>query len=72
VGVTLWVYTELDRNSLLSSIAATPAGQLTLNRDLIKRVLAWGVIPLAAAAAAQYPELANGIVRLAAPFGLGR
>ena len=72
VGVSLWVYTELDRNALLSRIAATPAGRLTFNREFVVRILAWGIIPLSAAAAAQYPDLANNIVRIIAPFGMAR
>lgn len=65
----LWIYIELDRNSLLSRIARTNPGELTLNRELALRVVAWGIVPLTAAAATQYPALANTLARLITPFG---
>jgi len=64
IGSALWTYVELDRNTLLSRIASSSAGQLTLDRGLLLRVLAWGVAPLMAAAATEYPDLVNSIFQL--------
>jgi hypothetical protein len=64
----IWIYIELDRNSLLSRIARTNPGELTLNRQFVLRVVTWGIVPLTAAAATQYPALANTLARIIAPF----
>jgi hypothetical protein len=63
IGAGLWTYLELDRNTLLSRIASSDAGKLTFDRGLALRVLAWGVAPLVAAAATEYPDLVNSIFR---------
>jgi hypothetical protein len=68
VLVGLFVYVELDRNALLSRIAGTAPGRLTLNGTLLFRVLTWGIVPLLGVAAAQYPDLANTLLRWLEPF----
>ncbi|MFZ5897233.1 MAG: hypothetical protein ACOY0T_39605 [Myxococcota bacterium] len=64
----LFVYIELDRNALLSRIAGTTPGHLTLNGTFALRVLAWGIVPLLGVAAAQYPDLANTLFHWLEPF----
>lgn len=64
----VWVFVELDRNTFISRIAGTTAGKLTLDSALVVRVVAWAIIPLLGVAAAQYPEVANVLFRLAEPF----
>ncbi|HET9931265.1 MAG TPA: hypothetical protein VFQ35_11280 [Polyangiaceae bacterium] len=64
----LFVYIELDRNALLSRIAGTTPGHLTLNGSLLFRVLGWGIVPLLGVAAAQYPDFANTLFHWLEPF----
>ncbi len=69
VGTGIWAYAELDRNSLLSKIAASSPGKLTFDRGLVFRVLAWGIVPLGAAFATEYPDLFNKISTLFGSMG---
>jgi hypothetical protein len=64
----LFVYVELDRNALLSRIAGTTPGHLTLNGALLFRVLSWGIVPLLGVAAAQYPDFASTLFHWLEPF----
>jgi len=68
VVVTLGVFLELDRNTLISHIAATRPGQVTVNGALALRVFAWAVIPLLGLAATQYPDVANALYQFVEPF----
>jgi hypothetical protein len=67
VLVGFWIYAELDRNTLISHIAGSEPGKLTFNAAFIGRVVAWAVVPLLLLAAAQYPDFANAIFRVADP-----
>ena len=68
VGVGLWVYVQLDRNTLLSLMAGTSPNRLTLDHAFGLRVFTWGVVPLLTVAAAQYPDFANFLYKLVTPF----
>ena len=70
VAAGVWTYLQLDRNSLLSKIAATQPGRITANSGLVFRLLAWGIVPLLAALAADYPDLVHSIMTWVAP-GVG-
>lgn len=59
VGTVLWMYFSLDRDSVLSAIADSNAGEVTLNANLLTRIVTWGVLPMVSAIAAQYPEFSQ-------------
>lgn len=59
VGTVLWMFFTLDRDATLSAIANSNAGEVTLNGNLITRVVTWGVLPMVSAIAAQYPEFSQ-------------
>ena len=59
VGTVLWMFFTLDRDAVLSAIAASTAGEVTLNSNLVTRVVTWGVLPMLSAIAAQYPEFSQ-------------
>jgi len=59
VGTVLWMFFSLDRDSVLSAIANSHAGEVTLNSNLITRIVTWGVLPMLSAIAAQYPEFSQ-------------
>jgi hypothetical protein len=59
VATVLWMFFTLDRDTALSAIANSNAGEVTLNGNLITRVVTWGVLPMVSAIAAQYPEFSQ-------------
>jgi hypothetical protein len=68
VATCLWVYVELERNTLLSLTAGTKPNNVTVDATFVLRVLTWGVVPLLSIAATQYPEVANFLFNLVSPF----
>jgi len=64
----VWIFIELDRNTVLSYIAGTAPGKLTIDGALVVRIAAWGVLPILGLAATTYPEIANALYRLLEPF----
>jgi hypothetical protein len=68
VAACLWVYVELDQNSVMSRISGTEPGKVTLNGALAVRVLTWVVLPLLGVAAAQYPQVAKSLFQVVEPF----
>ena len=59
VSTVLWMFFALDRDTTLSAIAGTTAGEVTLNGNLVTRIVTWGVLPMLSAIAAQYPEFSQ-------------
>jgi hypothetical protein len=68
VTVCLVIYVRLDRDELLSRIGRSTPSRVTLNVPFVRWVLTWVVLPIAGAAALQYPELARGILGWIMPF----
>ena len=68
VGSSLWVFVQLDRNTLISLISGSSPQAVTFNGALILRILAWAIVPLLSVAAAQYPEVADSLYQLLSPF----
>jgi hypothetical protein len=68
VGAGIWIFVELDRNTVISHIADTPPGKLTVNGAFAIRVIAWGLLPILGVAATTYPEVANALYGIAEPF----
>jgi hypothetical protein len=64
----LYVFVGLDRNTLLSLVAGTAPGRVTLDAALVVRLATWVGVPLLGIAAAQYPEVANALGRVIEPF----
>lgn len=68
VATNLWVFIQMDRNTLMSHVSGTNPNHVTWNGAFALRVLTWGVVPLLGAAAAQYPQLARVIFDFVSPF----
>jgi hypothetical protein len=68
VGAGIWIFVELDRNTVISHIAGTAPGKLTVNGALAVRVVAWAVLPVLGVAATTYPEVASALYGLVEPF----
>jgi hypothetical protein len=71
VGLGFWVFSQLDRNTLMSHIAGSSPDRLTLDSAFLKRFLGWVVVPMLSVAAAQYPDLSNLLLELLAPLTRG-
>ena len=68
VGAGLWIFIELDRNSVMSHLTGTVPGKLTWNSAFVVRILAWVLLPLLGVAATTYPDIANLLYRAVEPF----
>lgn len=68
VGSCLWIFMQMDRNTVMSHISGTSPQALTVDGAFVLRVLAWTVVPLLSVAAAQYPEVASVLYRAVSPF----
>jgi hypothetical protein len=68
VALSIWVFVELDRNTLMSHVNGTRPGEVTLNWALFVRVLSFGAVPLLSVAAAQYPQIATLVFRTLSPL----
>ncbi len=68
VALSIWVFVELDRNTLMSHVNGTRPGEVTLNWALFVRVLSFGAVPLLSVAAAQYPQIATFVFRTLSPL----
>ncbi len=53
------IYTDLDRDPVLSAIGKTTAGSVHFDWGLVTRTLSWGLLPLASLVASQYPALGS-------------
>jgi hypothetical protein len=68
VGTGLWIFIELDRNTVISQLSGTPPGKVTLNGALVLRLMAWVILPVLGVAATTYPDVANMLYRVVEPF----
>jgi hypothetical protein len=68
VAASLWIFIQMDRNTLMSHISGTAPNEVTLNGAFYFRVFAWTIVPLISVAAAQYPEVADVLMRIVSPL----
>ncbi len=61
------IYIALDRDPVISAIAGTKAGVVTWDWALGRRIVVWGLFPMASLLAAQYPQFSSWISTL---FGI--
>jgi hypothetical protein len=61
IGVTIWAFADMDRDALLSYIGKSTPGSLRLSGEFVRTVLTYGVLPLLALAATQFPGLGDDI-----------
>ncbi len=68
VAVTLVVFLQMDRNATLSAIGKTDPGKVTFDRHFFLNVLTYGVIPLLAVIATQFPSLGREFLGVINPL----
>jgi hypothetical protein len=62
VAVTLTVWTQMNRDTLLSDLAGLPPGRTHWDRDFILRLAFYGFLPLAGLLGAQSPGKSSGLI----------
>jgi hypothetical protein len=62
VMLTVVVFVQVNRNSVVSLLSGTDPGKVTWNREFIVRLLLYGVLPILALFGAQFPEGLKNIV----------
>jgi len=68
VALSIWVFVELDRNTLMSHVSGTHPGEVTLNWAFVVRVVGFGAVPVLSVAAAQYPQIATFVFQTLSPL----
>lgn len=68
VGVGLWVFIQMDRNTWMSHVSGTSPDTVTLDGAFVLRLFAWAVVPLLSVAAAQYPDVSSFLFGFLEPF----
>jgi hypothetical protein len=66
--VTARAYLILERDHILSLLAKTPPGQVTLRPDLVLRLAMTVLLPLSSLTLTQYPDLLNGLFSWLSPL----
>ena len=60
-ALTLWVFSQMDRDDVLSAIAGTEAGQITFDRHFFWNVFVYGVVPALTVVIGQFPQIGRFI-----------
>jgi hypothetical protein len=58
----MWVFIQMNRDPVLSSLNGTKPGQLSWDRDFIFRILIYGIVPILTLLGAQFPQSVGQIV----------
>jgi hypothetical protein len=70
-GVTAWVFVEMNRNPVLSTLAGTKPNEVTWTADFVEKLLTVGGIPLVGIVAAAFPQVARFIGTILEPIFRG-
>jgi hypothetical protein len=57
VAVTLFIFTQMSRDKVLSELSGTAPDQVNWNRDFLYRLALHGLLPILALLGAQFPEV---------------
>ena len=62
VGIAMWVFIQINRDPVLSSLNGTKPGQISWDRDFVFRILTYGIVPILALLGAQFPQSVGQII----------
>jgi len=62
VGIAMWVFIQINRDLVLSSLNGTKPGQISWDRDFVFRILTYGIVPILALLGAQFPQSVGQII----------
>ena len=57
VALTLVVFVQIDRDTVLSLLSGTTPGRVTWNRAFVYRILTYVILPVSALLGAQFPDV---------------
>ncbi len=69
VGIAMWVFIQMNRDPVLSSLNGTQPGRINWDREFIFRILIYGIVPILALLGAQFPQSVGQIVSHFVPSG---
>jgi hypothetical protein len=62
VAIAMWVFVQMNRDPLLSSLNGTKPGQINWNKEFIIRIVVYGIVPILALLGAQFPQSVGQVV----------
>jgi hypothetical protein len=62
VGIAMWVFVQMNRDPVLSSLNGTKPGQINWNKEFIIRIVVYGIVPILALLGAQFPQSVGQVV----------
>lgn len=62
VGLTMLVFVQISHDSIISDLSGTTPGQVSWNRELILRIVIYGIVPILTLLGAQFPEAMSRIL----------
>ncbi len=62
VGIAMWVFVQMSRDPVLSSLNGTKPGKINWDWDFVFRILIYGIVPILALLGAQFPQSVGQIV----------
>ncbi|HEU5258398.1 MAG TPA: hypothetical protein VFU28_20570 [Vicinamibacterales bacterium] len=68
IVVSFTIFSEIDRNEVISSITQTKAGQLNWDSTMLSRIVVYGVVPIASLIAAQFPQFSGVLSQWIVPM----
>jgi hypothetical protein len=68
IVVSFTIFSEIDRNEVISAITQTKAGQLNWDSTMLSRIVVYGVVPIASLIAAQFPQFSGVLSQWIVPM----
>jgi hypothetical protein len=71
VGIAMWVFIQMNRDPVLSSLNGTPPGKISWDWNFAFRIFIYGIVPILALLGAQFPQSVGQIVSHLVPSDAG-
>ncbi len=71
VGIAMWVFIQMSRDPVLSSLNGTKPGKINWDWDFVFRIFMYGIVPILALLGAQFPQSVGQIVSRFIPSQTG-
>ena len=62
VAIAMWVFIQMNRDPVLSSLNDTTPGQISWNKEFVVRIVMYGIVPILALLGAQFPQSVGQLV----------
>ncbi len=68
VSVTLAVFIQMERETILSVMSESEPGSISWNRDFVSRVVIYVLVPVVSLLGAQFPEVVQHVIQWSSSF----